>query len=165
MRRTRSRVTIGLGLAAVILVPPFVQAQAVQDIGYIWQGRYLLALFVLLLLVCGVAMRTYPAPTGQRGKSVATWLIAGAVGVHIYAFLYVLRRYVVGIQPHTNWTEMFEPLWQPPFTWQGLSIAYLAVLTVGGVVAYRTLFARSGDVRRNAVLAAPEQEEPRAKHL
>ena len=165
VRRVRSRITIWLGLAAVILVPPFVQAQAVQDIGYIWQGRYLLALFVLLLLACGVAMRTYPAHQGQRAKSIAQWMIAGAIGVHIYAFIYVLRRYVIGLQDHTNWTEMFEPLWQPPFTWQGLSIAYLAVLTVGGVVAYRTLFARSGDVRRNAVLAAPEQEEPRAKHL
>lgn len=139
VRRLRSRITVWAGLAAVLLVPAVVQAQAVQDVGYIWQGRYLLALFVLFLLACGVALRTTPAPQGARAKAVSRWLIAGTVGVHLYAFLYVLRRYVVGLQEHTNWSEMFNPMWQPPFSWQGLSLAYLAVLTVGGVVAYKSL--------------------------
>lgn len=156
VRRLRSRITVWAGLAAVLLVPAIVQAQTVQELGYIWQGRYLLALFVLLLLVCGVALRTTPAPQGPRAKAVARWLIAGAVGVHFYAFLYVLRRYVVGLHDHTNWTEMFNPLWQPPFSWQGLSLAYLAVLVAGGIIAYKSLF----PVKRKAapIPALPEKD-------
>lgn len=140
IRRLQSRIAVCLVLAAVILLPPILQSQIINELGYIWQGRYLLALFVLLLLVCGVALRSRPAPTGEFSRSVARWLIAGGIGVHIYAFLYVLRRYTVGIQPRTNWTEMFDTLWQPPFTWQGLTVVYLLVLILGGVVAYKFLF-------------------------
>lgn len=140
VRRLRSRTGVILVLAGVIILPAILQAQVVESLGYIWQGRYLLALFVLLLMVCGVAMRTRTTPTGQWAKSLACWVIAGAIGVHFYAFIYVLRRYTVGIQGHTNWLEMFEPMWQPPFTWQLLSVAYLVVLVFGGVIACRTLF-------------------------
>lgn len=140
VRRLQSRAGVVLVLVGVIILPAILQAQVVESIGYIWQGRYLLALFVLLLLVCGVSMRTRTAPTGQWARSLTCWVITGAVGVHFYAFIYVLRRYTVGIQGRTNWTEMFEPLWQPPFTWPVLSAAYLIVLVLGGIMAYKTLF-------------------------
>ncbi len=140
VRRTQSRIAVIFTLVSVIFLPAFLTASTVAEIGYIWQGRYLLALFVLFLLVCGVAFRLSPTPSGPRAQAMAKWLIAGAVGVHFYAFLYVLRRYTVGLNDTSNWLEMFDPLWQAPLTWQFLSLAYLAVLTLGGVMLYRTQF-------------------------
>lgn len=140
VRRLQSRITVWLVLVAVIILPPILQSQVISELGYIWQGRYLLALFALLLLVCGMALQVRPAPSGEWAESVARWLIAGAVGVHFYVFLYVFRRYTVGIQTQTNWTEMFDAAWQPPFSWQLLSLAYLTVLTFAGFMAYKSLF-------------------------
>ncbi|WP_309076180.1 DUF2142 domain-containing protein [Paenarthrobacter sp.] len=127
--------------AAVVLLPPILQSQVIEELGYIWQGRYLLALVVLLLVVCGVTQRDQSFRNSTRARSLALWLLSGAVVAHLYVFLYALRRFTVGLMPlHTNWTEMAEPLWQPPLTWQGLSALYLAMLLIGAVLIYRHLF-------------------------
>ncbi|TDF98466.1 DUF2142 domain-containing protein [Arthrobacter terricola] len=141
-RPVRARPAVWVALLAVVILPPILQAQVIQQIGYIWQGRYLLALFVLLLLASGVAMRLRPTPNGTWARSLSRWLLAGGVGVHLYLFLQVLRRYTVGFQARTNWTEMFDPAWQPPLTWQGLSVAYLLVLAAGAILTHRFLFPR-----------------------
>ncbi|MGO4473152.1 DUF2142 domain-containing protein [Arthrobacter sp. M-10] len=148
-RPLRARPAVWILLVAVLILPPILQAQVIQQIGYIWQGRYLLALFVLLLLACGVAMRMRPTPRGPWARSLSPWLFAGAVGVHVYLFVFVLRRYTIGLQTHTNWTEMFDPLWQPPFTWEGLTTAYLLVLVAGSVISHRILFPRIPRFPRN----------------
>ena len=148
-RPLRARPVVWILLVAVLILPPILQAQVIQQIGYIWQARYLLALFVLLLLACGIAMRMRPTPTGPWGPSLSRWLLAGAVGVHVYLFVSVLRRFTIGVQSRTNWTEMFDPSWQPPLSWQGLTIAYLLVLIAGAVIAHRTLFPRATLSRRN----------------
>lgn len=148
-RPLRARPVVWVLLIAVLILPPILQAQVIQQIGYIWQGRYLLALFVLLLLACGVAMRMRPTPRGPWARSLSLWLFAGAVGVHVYLFVFVLRRYTIGLQSHTNWTEMFDPLWQPPLSWQGLTVAYLLVLVGGAAIAHRLLFPRTPRFPRN----------------
>ena len=94
-------------------------------------------------------MRMRPTPRGPWARSLSPWLFAGAVGVHVYLFVFVLRRYTIGLQTHTNWTEMFDPLWQPPLSWQGLTIAYLLVLIAGAVIAHRILFPRTPRFPRN----------------
>ncbi|MFC8304088.1 DUF2142 domain-containing protein [Specibacter sp. NPDC057265] len=143
MSRGRGRIAVCLILLAVILLPPILQSQVITELGYIWQGRYLLALFVLLVLTCGIILRERPAPQGEWAQSVGRWFIAGAIGAHIYMFIYALRRYTVGIQQQTNWTEMFDSVWQPPLSWQVLALAYLLVLLMGGVLAYKMLLSRS----------------------
>lgn len=139
-RPIRGRLGLWILILSIIILPPILQAQVIQEIGYIWQGRYLLALVVLLMLACGVAMRFRLSPRTPWSHSAARWLLVAAVGVHLYVFMYALRRYTVGLQETTNWTEMFDTLWQPPLTWQGLTIAYLMVLTIGAVLIKRQFF-------------------------
>lgn len=140
-RPVRGRWVILLIGLAVIILPPILQAQVIQELGYIWQGRYLLALVVLLLLVCGAAMRFRSFGRSQTAKSVGRWTLSLGVAAHFYAFVYALRRYTVGIVPErTNWTEMWEPLWQPPLTWQVLAALYLVALCAGALLVFRHLF-------------------------
>ncbi|WP_282360468.1 MULTISPECIES: DUF2142 domain-containing protein [unclassified Arthrobacter] len=125
----------------VLVLPPILQSQVIQELGYIWQGRYLLALVVLMMLACGMALRFHSFPLSDRAKSIGRWTLVAAVAAHVYAFVFTLRRYTVGLFPeHVNWSEMWETTWQPPLTWQGLSIAYLITLTAGAVLLYRALF-------------------------
>ncbi|GAA4029914.1 hypothetical protein GCM10023063_10000 [Arthrobacter methylotrophus] len=154
-RPFRRRPAVWVLLVAVLILPPILQAQVIQQLGYIWQGRYLLAAFVLLLLACGAVMVWRPIPRSPWAHSLARWVLAGAVGVHLYTFVSTLRRFTVG-QERTNWTEMFDPLWQPPMTWQVLTISYLLVLVLGAVVSYRCLFPRSFVLTSGSVVGAKE---------
>lgn len=140
-RRMRNRLALLPVVIGALMSPPLLQSQVIEDLGYIWQGRYLLALVVLLLLTCGVAMAGDPFTRSSVARRLSPWLLGMAVTAHAYAFLYLLRRYTVGIFPlHTNWTEMAEPLWQPPLTWQVLSTLYVLVLVLGAILIHRSLF-------------------------
>jgi hypothetical protein len=61
---------------------------------------------------------------------------------------------------HVNWTEMFQPEWQPPGTWQVLAVAYLVLLAVSGTLLYRLLTAPGWQAR----LAAPAPAARPAEH-
>lgn len=140
-RSVRARWAIFLVMAAIVVLPPILQAQVIEELDYIWQGRYLLALVVLLFLLCGVAMRDQPFPRSQTARALGQWLLGVGVAAHFYVFVYALRRYTVGLLPnHTNWTEMWDPAWQPPVPWQVLAVAYLLTLAVGAVLIYLYLF-------------------------
>jgi Predicted membrane protein (DUF2142) len=140
----RSKWSILPVLVLIVLLPPILQAQVVEELGYIWQGRYLLALVVLLLMICGVALQFQPIPASPQVKFLCRLILGGAVVAHAYTFLYALRRFTVGLLPqHTNWTEMSAPLWQPPLTWQAVSSLYVAGLIIGAALIYRCLFKRT----------------------
>lgn len=142
-RPARLRWPVALLAVAVIAIPPALQAGSSERLGWIWQGRYTLALIVLLILASGVAVRFRPFKVTPWSTSIIRWSLVLGVLAHTYLMLGGLRRYTVGVQgDHVNWTEMFEPEWQPPFSWQGLTIAYIAVLAVAGVCLYRMLTAR-----------------------
>ncbi len=140
-RPVRGRWGVYMLIIAVVAIPPVMQAQVVQDLGWIWQGRYLLALIVVLLLACGVANRYQPFPVDSAGaRSAAGWLLGTAAVAHVYAFVHVFRRYTVGLDELVRWGEMTDPAWQPPGTWQGLTLAYALVMAAGAVLAYKYLF-------------------------
>lgn len=140
--KLRDRLAVALPAAAVIALPPILQAQVIQELGWIWQGRYLLAVVVLLLLTCGVAFREMPFPAGAVARRAGTWLLAGLAAAHFYAFIYVLRRYTVGLEEEIRWAGMLEDVWQPPLTWPVLAVFYLLALTAGAVLIHRALFPR-----------------------
>lgn len=146
-RPVRARWAILLVLLAVIILPPILQSQVVEELGYIWQGRYLLALVVLLVTICGVALRSQSFRHSPTARSLGRWILGAAVAAHLYMFVYALRRFTVGLVPdHTNWTEMWEPMWQPPLTWQVLAALYLVTLCFGAVLVYRHLFKPSNGI-------------------
>jgi hypothetical protein len=143
-RPVRARWAVLLVLAAIVFLPPILQSQVVEELGYIWQGRYLLALVVLLVTICGVALRSYSFRASPTAKSLGRWVLGGTVAAHLYVFVFALRRFTVGLVPdHTNWTEMWEPMWQPPLTWQVLAALYLVALSVGALLVFRHLFGQS----------------------
>ena len=138
-RPVRGRWVMALLTLTVIVVPTALQAGSSESLGWIWQGRYTLAMVVTLILAAGVTIRFRPYRITPWTTSMVRWgLVLGALA-HTYVFLEGLRRYTIGIQGHTNWIEMFEPQWQPPGTWQALTLAYILLLAVSGACLYRLL--------------------------
>ncbi|GAC1492269.1 MAG: hypothetical protein NVS2B15_12070 [Pseudarthrobacter sp.] len=138
-RPVRGRWVMALLTVTVVAVPTALQAASSEQLGWIWQGRYSLAIVVTLILAAGITTRFRPFKITPWMKSMLRWGLVLGVLAHAYVFLEGLRRYTVGIQGHVNWTEMFEPLWQPPLTWQGLTIAYVLVLSTASLCLYRLL--------------------------
>lgn len=130
-----------VALAMLYLVPAILQTAIWRSMGFIWQGRYTLPLVVVLFLSVGLGLRRLRFPTGQVTLQIARvgfWLM---ILCHSLAFVYVLRRYVVGISESANWQTLFSsPHWQPPFGWPLLSAAYLLVTTAGMLLLFRYLY-------------------------
>ncbi|WP_255797194.1 DUF2142 domain-containing protein [Arthrobacter sp. zg-Y238] len=146
-------------LAAIVLLPPVMQSAVIGDVGYIWQGRYILPLVVPFLLACGYALRDVElsrTPFFARLRALLFWLAAGA---QVYAFVYVLRRYTVGLARDANWLPMLQgPLWQPPAGWITWAVAYAAALAVAVVLLLRTLRAQSSGHPQDPEAANKDKE-------
>ncbi|WP_255768403.1 DUF2142 domain-containing protein [Pseudarthrobacter sulfonivorans] len=116
LAKGRARTATIFLLASLLLLPPLLQAQAVATIGIIWQGRYILAVFVPLLMVCGLALDRMDA----RGFSSQAMAILNATAVLVavlqfWTFAHTLRRYVTGWAVDRRWLDMVTaPSWQPP---------------------------------------------------
>lgn len=128
--RLRTGLALGLIGLALILVPPFSQAAVVHDAGYIWQGRYTLALAVVLLLVAGRSLdEVLPdLPWSSLGRRVL-WAALCIVAIgQVAAFLWALRRYVTSLSWSTTWLDMFRhPQWQPPGGWLPVTLVFTVV--------------------------------------
>jgi hypothetical protein len=130
--------------AALVVVPPVVQAVLAPQVGFIWQGRYMLAVFMCLLVACGTAIDSSfaenPLSTPMR-RVVIIGLTLVAIG-QIVSFAWVLRRYVVGLDGSIN-TMLNSPLWQPPLGWATLTLLLAVSLISTMVLAYRPWFTSS----------------------
>jgi hypothetical protein len=141
------RVALGFG-AILIVVPPVVQAALGPQVGFIWQGRYMLAIFMCLLVACGMALDSSFArsPFSMPARRAALLLLVLVLAVialgHLMTFVRVLRRYVVGADGSLS-LMVGNPLWQPPGGWIGLSFALAVWLAVVCIVAYRWFTAGS----------------------
>lgn len=148
--RGRGRTATVFLLAALLLLPPLLQAQAVGTIGIVWQGRYILAVFVPLLMVCGLALDRMDA----RGFSPQAAAILNATAVlvaffHFFTFAHTLRRYVTGWTVDRRWLEMItDPSWQPPGG------------TVLSVASFAALLALALWLLRRGIRAERRQTEP-----
>lgn len=140
VRPWRPRLGFIVLLAAAIAIPPILQAQVVTELGYIWQGRYLLPVIVPMLLAAGLALRNRPFPDSLFAQRIAMWAIGLTAAAHTAVFANALRRYGVGISTEANWADMFGAAkWEPPLGWLPLALAYLVVTAVAGVLLYRQL--------------------------
>ena len=141
VRPYRLQAAFWVAVALLAVVPAVVQAALINTTGFIWQGRYSLPLFTIAVISAGLAMRF--RPFGQRPQSMTIariLLVAGCVA-HAYAFVNVLRRYVVGIQETANWQTMFTvPGWQPPLTWEVLTLAFTAAVLLCASKLFSYLF-------------------------
>ena len=129
-----------VALAMLYLVPALLETALWRGMGFFWQGRYTLPLVMVLFISVGLGLRKlrFPAsPAAVRVSRVVFWVM---VFCHTLTFVYVLRRYVVGISEIANWQTLFSsPHWQPPLGWFVLSVAYLLVTAAGGLILFRYL--------------------------
>jgi hypothetical protein len=154
-RPVRARWSVALLVVVVLVAPVVLQASSSEKVGWIWQGRYILAVLVVLLLACGIAGRFAPFRSTERASSIIRWGCAIGVLAHTYLFLEGLRRYTVGSpEGHVNWSEMFHPNWQPPFSWQGLAVLYSIVLVMAGYCLYKLLTLSERNVQKEVSRAS-----------
>lgn len=147
--RGRYRAAAVIISAALLLLPILLQAVIITDQGMVWQGRYILAIFVPCLMIAGIALdnaspRPWPAPALP---ALNTLIVLLAVS-HVLTFVWVLRRYVTGLAMDIRWIEMFRnPQWQPPLgTWTVLAV-FAAATGLGAFLLLR-------HVRSNSAAAA-----------
>ena len=113
--RGRHRIAVIVLAASLIVLPVILQASVITEQGLVWQGRYILALFVPCLMFAGIALDAADKGLWQvKAKpALVTILVLAAVG-QLITFVWVLRRYVTGLGLEVRWVEMLEdPQWQP----------------------------------------------------
>lgn len=141
VRHWRLQMAFLTAIAMLVLVPSVMQAALVSSVGFIWQGRYSMPLFMIAVIAAGMCIRFRRFPTGRSSEAMARLLLIAGIVAHVYGFLYVLRRYVVGIPDTGNWQTMITvPGWQPPLTWEGLTLAYAAVCVVAAAMLFGYLY-------------------------
>ncbi|MEQ1737582.1 MAG: DUF2142 domain-containing protein, partial [Rhodoglobus sp.] len=136
-RRGRA-LLLGIGLA-IVLIPATAQAVLITQWGWVWQGRYHLALFGILMVVAGAVIDTSPTlswrPRHATALRVGLWVIATS---QVAAFSIALYRYSVGTaQPF--WTMFTTPAWQPPLGAAVLTLLFAATVAAVAVVGDRRI--------------------------
>ncbi len=143
-----------------VIVPAAVQTAIAEELGYIWQGRYLLAMYICAVVAAGISldraqMAATPAQDRDRLRSLTPTIAVILIAAHVVGFVHVLKRYVVGAD--ATYTQMLvAPDWQPPGGWIAVTLVLLTIMSVATFFALRTgetvpLTARS----RSASVVAP----------
>ncbi|RDV46209.1 hypothetical protein DOE76_03435 [Leifsonia sp. ku-ls] len=136
----RSRWAVAGLLGGLALVPAVSQALLVKDWGFVWQGRYTLALFSITVLAAAVALdRRFPG--ARTARTIRPLAIASAVALavaQLVSFAWALRRFSIGISIEKNWFALLTaPQWQPKVPPVVLIVAFAAVLVAGLLLALR----------------------------
>lgn len=104
-----------LVLAGIVLLivglPRVIEASQARELGYAWQGRYTLPLAVGFPIIAALLAESVWATLGPR---LTRFLVSSMVVGHVFAFLWALRRYAVGVggplsptkwpNPAVSWT-------------------------------------------------------------
>ena len=156
--RARERIALIFALLALLILPVCLQAVVVHDQGFIWQGRYVLAVFIVVMLVAGVAIDRRFAPSwNPLYNRLVGILLALAIVAHVWAFVSALRRDVIGIAPDLYFIDMVvRPAWQPPSGWILLTAVYAALLAACAVTVYTV--SKRGGASHSAQADASGQE-------
>ncbi|TXN28243.1 DUF2142 domain-containing protein [Lacisediminihabitans profunda] len=132
LARGRALAGFLVALAALVFVPPVVQALSVERSGFIWQGRYTLVAFVFVTLFAAVAIGRSHFVTERAPAAVGGFVIVVAVAVFIgqvYSLTTAINRYS-GTAASSIVGFLHNPTWAPP----GGSLPWIALLALGMVV-------------------------------
>jgi hypothetical protein len=132
-------VVVGLA-AALVLIPAVTQAVLAPQFGFIWQGRYMLAVFVCLIVACGIALDDADVPLIAGSSRAAVAILVGLLAVgQVWSFAWTLRRYVTGSDGAIG--DLFDnPSWQPPLGWITLTALMAIAAAFAASAAYRLVF-------------------------
>jgi hypothetical protein len=119
-------------VVALILLPSILQGIYITTGGVIWQGRYILPVFVCVTvgIMAALADVLDLAPVVRRRLLVL--VLVGWSASQFLSFVTTLKRYAVGAKP--GWAAMLHPAWSPPGGVDA-TIAVYAILLVGTSVA------------------------------
>jgi hypothetical protein len=110
--RGRALLSLVAATAVVTLVPPVAQAASIETSGYIWQGRYTLVAFVVLMLLTGLQLGA-SLPFAPLARRLLVSLSVLVVLGHTWSLALATKRYAVGID--RSWAEfLLYPRWLPP---------------------------------------------------
>ncbi|MBW8803373.1 MAG: DUF2142 domain-containing protein [Catenulisporales bacterium] len=152
--KVRETAALALLAFSVIAIPVLAQGRQAQGLGYIWQGRYLLAVAAgLPLLAAAILAKMEPRWPGLKAPLARLPLaVTGSTLLLGFLMFYTtLRRYAVGA--HGPWIPL-HPAWSPP----GTMALVVALYLVGvGLAAWVVLGSRAP---RRAEPAVDEVEIP-----
>jgi len=144
---------------AAFVVPLLVQAYSAHQTGIIWQGRYGLFLYIGIPIVAAWLMSGSDALRFEYLRARLVPITLGLLWVFgVAAFVFVLRRYVVGTDMPIR-AMLTTPAWEPPFGWATL-VALFAVVSAGAAVCLwrmSVVVARAEDLR--SLMADSEPRE------
>lgn len=131
--RRRSIVLPGMFFGAAIATPVVVQFVIADELGYIWQGRYTLAMVICAIAALGLACAPADRTLTPKRRSALVMLLLAVLAVsHIASGLVALRRYVTGTA--APWSDLLvSPTWQPPLGWP-LALLALVLATLSAFV-------------------------------
>jgi hypothetical protein len=140
------RRAVVVGLVGFLILPALVQASSVTVSGIVWQGRYNLPAYVVLILIAAVVA----APAYDRVSAlVRRRILVLVVVVHglaaFVALMTFLRRNSVGLS--ASWADLLaRPRWSPPVVGVEPWIIAMAVasVVVGTAVLLAVLAAGRG---------------------
>jgi len=151
-------------LGALVFLPAIVQAAYVTTGGYIWQGRYSLPIFAMLMLAAAT-MLADRLPTSSRTTLLRTvWLCSAAIAAaQVTAFVFVLKRYAVGSTG--AWGDFVRsPSWAPPLGTVGLSACFAALCVAAGVAGALALLRAAHEQRERVDADADQRADREAEH-
>lgn len=155
-RLLHSAVLLGL-LVGVIAIPILAQGIEAKNVGYIWQGRYLLAFAVGLPILSGavVSQRGFEISAALQRRIVAVALLLLAF-VDYASFFRSMRRYSVGLDKALVFLHVH---WEPPGTWL-LWLPLYAVALAGFLLLMISASAERDEVDPPSPLEEPAPDEP-----
>jgi len=135
--RGRAAVLGTVLLATFVLLPAIIQGAYITAGGIIWQGRYSLPLFVMLVIGLAVLIARRVEQPAASVSNRMTFLVWGAFAVaQLLSFVYALKRYAVGTDGSLK-VMIFSPEWNAPGGNVLWLLAYTVVLAVGSLAAWR----------------------------
>lgn len=140
--RGRARAFVLSGVAALVLVPPLLQAIYIHGGGIIWQGRYALPLFVCVVLAMGLLLaEAMPELEPATVRAAAITALSAWTVAQVYAFATALRRYAVGLTGGPG-AFITHPEWAPPGGVLPVLIAFGVVTVLTAALALLAVLGR-----------------------
>lgn len=122
----RRRIGLVALTVVIFLVPTALQAPTAEAIGFVWSGRYWLAVVAGVPIVAALVLGRQGAPGLPRAAALLIAVVAG--GGHVVAHMAAMRRWMVGTDGPLNYLSGTG--WDPPVPAPVL-LAATAVLSVG----------------------------------
>lgn len=153
--RGRQRwVTLGL-VGAMVVIPVLTQVALWRQVGMVWQGRYVLAVLLMLAITGGLALDEARLGAPRRTVRVLRALLVLLSVSQFVALAAVVRRYAV---VDTNWLHaLFRPSWLPPGGSIGLLLILAAILLLGTIALWRALPRLFADPQVASPVSAPAE--------